>query len=69
MKTRNTVKVFTYGRDFLCILPSVLAALLIFGLISAAHAAPEGGVVRAGSAQIKGLLFLIQACQPQEVCQ
>jgi len=48
------VKVFTYGRDFLCILPSVLAALLIIGLISAAHAAPEGGVVRAGSAQIKG---------------
>lgn len=62
MKTRNTVKVFTYGRDFLCILPSVLAALLIFGLISAAHAAPEGGVVRAGSAQIKeqGKTTLIQ---------
>jgi filamentous hemagglutinin family protein len=30
----------------------LLAALLIAGLVSSAHAAPEGGVVRAGSAQI-----------------
>jgi filamentous hemagglutinin family protein len=30
------------------------AALLIIGLVSAAHAAPEGGVVRAGNAQISG---------------
>ena len=51
MKTRRAVGKFAYGRDFLRV---VLAAFLIVGLVSVAHAAPEGGVVRAGSAQITG---------------
>jgi hypothetical protein len=42
---------FAYGRNFSRVMP---AALLIIGLVSAAHAAPEGGVVRAGNAQISG---------------
>jgi filamentous hemagglutinin family protein len=51
MKTRRAVRIFAYGRDFSRV---ALAAFLIIGLVSAAHAAPEGGVVRAGSAQITG---------------
>jgi filamentous hemagglutinin family protein len=45
------VRGLTHGWDLTLLL---LAALLIFGLTTAAQAAPEGGVVRAGSAQITG---------------
>lgn len=54
MKTRHAMRRFTYGKDFTLVMRAVLGALLIVGLISDAHAAPEGGVVRAGSAQITG---------------
>ena len=43
MKTGRAVRRFAYGRDFSRV---ALAAFLIIGLVSAAHAAPEGGVVR-----------------------
>jgi filamentous hemagglutinin family protein len=69
MKTRQAVKGFAYGRDFSRVLSPVLTALLIFGLISAAHAATEGGVVRAGSAQItgQGSTTLIQQSSPRAI--
>jgi filamentous hemagglutinin family protein len=52
MKTRHAMRRFTYGKGYALVMRTVLAALLIVGLISVAHAAPQGGVVRAGNAQI-----------------
>jgi filamentous hemagglutinin family protein len=47
----------------------LMAVLLAAGFISAAHAAPEGGAVRAGSAQIveQGTTTLIQQSSPRAV--
>ncbi|MBN1545935.1 MAG: filamentous hemagglutinin N-terminal domain-containing protein, partial [Syntrophaceae bacterium] len=54
MKTRQSMSGFSYSRGFSFTFYSVLALLLLIGFVAAAHAAPEGGVVRAGSAQIIG---------------
>lgn len=62
MKARQRLRGFTDGRDFSLVLRPVLAVLLVAGLVSTVLAAPEGGVVRVGSAQIveQGSTTLIQ---------
>ena len=68
MKTGRIESGFEYGRFWRLLRPA-LAVLLTAGLVSAGHAAPQGGVVKAGSAQItgQGNTTLIQQSTPRAV--
>lgn len=66
---KYAVRRLTHGRGLLLLLCPVLGALLIVGVLSVAHAGPEGGVVRAGSAQIteQGGTTLIRQSSPRAI--
>jgi filamentous hemagglutinin family protein len=69
VKKKYAVRGLIHGRSFLLVSCPVLAALLMVGLLSVAHAGPEGGVVRAGSAQIseQGGTTLIRQSTPRAI--
>jgi filamentous hemagglutinin family protein len=69
MKSRHAVREFTDSRYLSLVCFLVLPVLLTIGLASAAHAAPEGGVVRAGNAQIigQGGTTLIEQSSPRAI--
>ncbi len=69
MKKEQTAVEFKYSRGSCFVLNLVAAVMLIGGLIQVAHAAPEDGVVRAGSAKIveQGSTTLIQQSSQRAV--
>ena len=52
MHSRQITQLLRQGKAFRFILRPLLAALLSVGFVNPVFAAPDGGVVRAGSAQI-----------------